>query len=303
MGFLKQLSLRNRNWLLIAVVVVMIVLLQLSPPPTRTPTAYFDGQMPRVIAHQGGNLLRPGNTLASFDYAAALGVDVLEMDVHLSADGHLVVIHDATVQRTTDGQGAVQDMTLAQLQALDAGYRWQDRANAIGHPDEHPFRGQGFRIPALATVLERYPLPLVIELKPEDASAAHALCDALQARSRTTDVLVASFHDAAIKAFREACPQVATSASADEVAWFLRVYALGLERMFRVPVLALQLPHERDGETLMTPELVAAAGRWDVQVEFWTLNEVEAMRTAIQSGAAGIMTDRPDLLLDELGRL
>ena len=98
---------RRRNWLLIFVVLVFIVVLRTFSGPERAETDYFATRTPQVIAHQGGNLLRPGNTLAAFEHAVALGADVLEFDVHLTADRELAIIHDATLDRTTNGAGAV----------------------------------------------------------------------------------------------------------------------------------------------------------------------------------------------------
>ena len=115
---------RRRNWILIAVVLGIMLLTSWRSMPERLPTPYFDLPTPLVIAHQGGNRLRPGNTFAAFDHAVALGADVLEMDLHASRDGHLVVIHDASLERTTNGSGAVKALTLEELKHLDAGHHW-----------------------------------------------------------------------------------------------------------------------------------------------------------------------------------
>ena len=104
------------------------------------------------MAHRGGRQLWPENTLTAFRGAAAMGVDVLEMDVHSSSDGVLVVLHDDTIDRTTDGMGLVHDYPLTALQALDAGYQWTADEGAT-----YPFRGQGIAIPTLAEVLEAFP--------------------------------------------------------------------------------------------------------------------------------------------------
>src|SRR5215469_7045550 len=119
-----------------------------------------------VIAHRGGSGLRPENTLAAFDHALTLGVGGLECDVHLSADGEIVVIHDDTLRRTTDRQGRVASLTADELARVDAGFHFQDEAGA-------PFRGRGIGVPRLADLLDRTPaVPLTIELKGENLELA-----------------------------------------------------------------------------------------------------------------------------------
>jgi len=289
---------RRKNWILIVAVLAIMFMGMLSGQPDRLPTPYFDVARPMVIAHQGGNLLRPGNTLMAFDHAMSLGVDVLEMDVHLSADQQLVVIHDASVERTTNGQGAVAEMSLAELQLLDAGYHWP----FSGH--ERPYRQQGAFIPSFKQVLDRYPgQRLVVELKEDTAVLAEALCEALKMSGRERLTLVASFHKTAMNHFRSVCPATATSASSDEVRWFVITSTVYLGRLFHSPALALQVPKERDGRAMLSQGFLDSAAAVNLHVDYWTLNSVSDLRHAIATGAHGVITDRPDLMLDELGRL
>ena len=302
---------RRRNAVLIFAVVLIMGLTMWSGTSERVPTPYFDLPAPMVIAHQGGNRLRPGNTLLAFDHAVALGVDVLEMDVHASADDVLVVIHDDTVDRTTDGSGAVRDLTLAQLHLLDAAYDWPyvaadggvEAAHLASDPPAFPYRGQGVRIPALDEVLQRYPdMRLNIEIKPDDAAVAEALCDALIEHERGGMTLVASFHRDAMHSFRRACPGVATSASAAEARWFAYMQRLGMLGLFRAPAISLQLPMANAEANLATRELVADASKAHLYVDFWTVNDLPGIRRVMRIGAQGILSDRPDLVLDEAGR-
>ena len=109
-----------------------------------------------VIAHRGGSKLRPENTIAAFDHACQIGADALECDVHLSRDGEVVVIHDFTLERTTDATGPVDGLTAAELARLDAGFRFQPE-------QDYPYRGRGCGVPRLAELLGRYPsMPVVI---------------------------------------------------------------------------------------------------------------------------------------------
>lgn len=294
----KNVQRRRRNWALMAAVLAIMLMGTLAGQPERLPTPYFDLPRPMVIAHQGGNLLRPGNTLLAFDHAMSLGADVLEMDVHLSADDELVVIHDDTVERTTNGTGGVSTFTLAELQELDAGYHWPF------HGETRPFQSQGVFIPSFAQVLGRYPgQRLVVELKENDVKLAQALCTALQDSEREPLTLVASFHQEVMDHFRSVCPATATSASSDEVRWFVLASRVYLGRLFSAPAVALQVPRERSGMALLDAAFLQRAGAVNLHVDYWTLNSVEDLQEAIAVGAHGVITDRPDLLLDELGRL
>ena len=112
----------------------------------------------------------------------------------------------------------------------------------------------------------------------------------------------ASFHHAALREFRRVCPQVATGASADEVSSFVRLWRFGLTQFFNAPALVLQVPKKRDDKLLLNAQWVKAARQEHLYVDYWALNTAQDMRDAISAGAQGIITGRPDLLLDELGR-
>jgi len=292
------MSSRIRNGLLIfAAVLLAVVLAQRLRPAPELASVYFDVAKPMVIAHQGGDGLRPSNTLPAFQHAVDLGVDVLELDVHLTRDGELVVMHDATVDRTTDGTGALADMTLAQVKALDAAYHWPYEG------DERPYRDRGIRVPTLAEVMSRHPeLRFNVEIKPDSLDAAGAVCSELRRLDMTDRVLVASFHPQTMDAFRDACPAVPTSGYESEARWFYLQYRLGLARFAKISAPALQLPTRAGGFDLADPGFVAAVRDRRLHLDFWTINDPALMRTLVERGAGGIITDRPDLLLEVLGR-
>jgi glycerophosphoryl diester phosphodiesterase len=252
-----------------------------------------------VIAHQGGDGLWPSNTRYAFERAVALGVDVLEMDVHASADGALVVIHDDTVDRTTDGRGAVVELTLAELQALDAGHDWSPERRG----ESFPYRGLGMAIPTLDELLAAFPdTPMVIEIKPDSEGVAEQLCDALRGRGRTDDTMVGSFHPRALVAFRRACPEVATSAAPDEARnAFVTSFAY-LGAVYTPPTEALQVPEYQGSLHVVTERFVRTAHAKNVDVQVWTVNELDDMERLIALGVDGIITDRPDRTLRLLGR-
>ncbi len=293
-----RLTPRARNWGLIVGALVLVALADRLAPKPEIRSIYFDLDRPMIIAHQGGAGVRPSNTLVAFQHAMDLGADVLEMDVHLTRDGALVLMHDATVERTTDGSGALAEMTLAQVTALDAAYHWPHQGN------EWPYRGRGVRVPTLAEVLERYPQARInIEIKPPTAQAGRAVCDELERWEAQERALVASFHAEAMEAFRAACPTVPTSAFESEVRRLYLQYRLGLWRFAQPEAAALQLPARANEADLMEPQFLAAAGKLGLHVDFWTVNDPAQARELLRRGAGGIITDRPDRILAALGRL
>lgn len=303
MGDRPRLTKHKRLLILIflPVVIVLGLILMLglgsAPPDAAASLGYFAGPRPMVIAHQGGDGLRPSNTLPAFQHAADLGVDVLEMDVHQTRDGALVLMHDTTVDRTTDGSGALEDLTLAEVRALDAAYHWPYDGS------QRPYRGLGIGVPTLEEVVTRHrSLRFNIEIKPPSAAVGRALCDELTRLGIVDQVLVASFHSQAMDAFRAACPGIATSGYESEVRRFYIAYRLGLWRFAGPQIQALQVPPRSGGFDLTEAGFFAAARSRGLHVDVWTVNDAEQMRTLVDRGVAGIITDRPDLLLEVLGR-
>lgn len=253
----------------------------------------------RVIAHQGGNHLWPDNTLFAFRNAVELGVDVLEMDVHRTADGEYVVIHDDTVDRTTDGTGRVDELTLTEIQALDAAYRWPHHLDT----DDHPFRGQGIRIPTLEEVLREFPdVPMVIEIKPDDVDVVAGFGELLQRFDREQNTIVGSFHPPVMRAFREQFPDFATSGVEPEILTFYVMKTIFAGWVYPPPMEVFQVPERSGSIRVITPRFVSAAHRRGINVQVWTINDAESMKRILDAGVDGIITDRPDLLLEVLGR-
>ncbi len=261
--------------------------------------AFFrDIAKPTVIAHRGGAGLRPENTLAAFSHAVALGVDVLEMDIHATADGTLVVIHDSTVDRTTNGSGKVKEMTLAEVRQLDAGYQWS--------PDNgqtFPYRGQGITIPTLEEVFQAFPdTRMNIEIKQREPSIAGTLCDLIRAYAMQEKVLVASFHKTAMQEFRAACPEVATASYKDEMRVMYALATLRLIGIYSPVAQAAQVPEYWGDIRVITPAFVRGMHARGIQVHAWTINEPEDMQRLLALGVDGIITNYPDRLLTLLGR-
>ncbi|MBI5296519.1 MAG: glycerophosphodiester phosphodiesterase [Chloroflexi bacterium] len=259
---------------------------------------YQNAERPLVIAHQGGDGLWPGDTLFAFQHAADLGADVLEMDIHITRDGVLVTMHDETVDRTTDGSGGIESLTLAELKQLDAGYDWS--------PDEgqtFPYRGQGITVPTLEEIFQAFPgQRMTIEIKKTDASMARPFCALIRQYDMQDRVLVASFHDERLEEFRAECPEVATSSARSETTAFVLMTKPFLGRLYSPPFHSLQVPEESSGITVMTETFVRAAHERGLAVEPWTIDDPEQMKLYIEWGVDGIITDRPDIMLEVLGR-
>lgn len=254
---------------------------------------------PLVMAHRGGGGLWPENTMHAFSHAVEMGVDVLEIDMHSTADGALVIIHDHTVDRTTNGNGRVNSLTLAQLKTLDAGYRWSN-----GQDGMFPFRGQGITVPTLQEVFKAFPnMRLNIDIKQSQPSLVRPFCRTIRESGMTNKVMVASFKPDVLNEFRRECAEVATSASAADVRAFLALETSQPEaaRPLRV-VQALQVPEYAGGLLVLTREFVEAAHRRDLEVHAWTINDEAAMRRMLDLGVDGIITDYPDRLIALLER-
>ncbi len=252
-----------------------------------------------VFAHRGGGGLYPENTLGAFEYSAKMGADVLELDVHATSDGALVVLHDGSVDRTTDGRGKISEITLETVKKLDAGYLFSTDGGK-----NYPFRGKGIRVPTLAKIFDALPeMTFNIEPKQAEPSIIKPLCDLIRARKMADKVIVGSFRQGVIDEFRAECPEIATSASPSEVAKFLALSKTGLSESYSPPMQALQIPENLGSLSVVTKDFVENAHRKNLKVHVWTINEPNAMQRLIDVGVDGIMTDYPDRLLDLLGRL
>lgn len=251
-----------------------------------------------VFAHRGGSGLIPENTLEAFLFSARMGVDALELDVHSTADGTLVVMHDATVDRTTDGRGRVNELTLEAVKQLDAGYLF-----SVDGGQTFPFRGQKIAVPTLREVFDALPdVTFNIEPKQQTPSIIKPLCALIRERKMSGKTIVGSFDQTTIDDFRRECPEVATAASPSEASRFLALAKTGLADSYSPPMQALQVPENFGGLQIVSKEFVEAAHRRNLKVHVWTVNETADMQRLIDTGVDGIMTDYPDRLLTLLGR-
>lgn len=251
-----------------------------------------------AIAHRGGAQLYPENTMLAFERALAdHGADMIETDVHATRDGVLVVMHDATLERTTNGEGPVAEHTWAELAALDAGARFSADAGQT-----FPFRGLGLRVPRLQELLRRWPtLALNIEVKTESPEVEVLAGELLRGEAATERVCLGSEHDAMAARLLRVLPEVCAFYPRDALTRAVMALKMGGD-LPDEPFLVLDMPLAFEGIRLVDRQLVdraRAAGRW---VNVWTVDDAAEMRRLVGDGVGGIMTDRPDLLravLDE----
>jgi len=239
---------------------------------------------PLLVAHRGASIVAPEHTIAAYEAALEAGADALELDVHLSADDQLVVIHDPQLERTTEGRGAVREYTVQQLKRLDAG-RWFGRA----------FRGQ--RIQTLSEVLERFRdrAAFGVELKGGSdfyPGIEERVLTLLQIYEVTDRTLVASFDHHALRKCRDLDPDVRTGALV--AARLLSPSTLAPKGVLNAVCLKADLTTERD---------VAACRAAGLDCYVWVVNDPLAARQFTEWGVAGIITDRPDLLRSVLDRV
>jgi glycerophosphoryl diester phosphodiesterase len=248
----------------------------------------FFAETPQVFAHRGGCGLGPENTIAAFDIGMSTGADGLELDVHLSADGVVVVHHDKTLDRTTNGSGPIAARTARELEQLDAGYSFK-----CG--EQYPFRGVGIGVPTLREVLARYErVPTIIEIKVDTAGMGTAVAGEIR-RARAVDyVCVAGYGLASAEAARAALPGVATSAAQPEVRG--AVYRSMLRfPVRRAPYQTYQVPEYAEATRIVSPRFIRHAHAAGLKVQVWTVDEEADMRRLLQWGVDGLISNRPDV--------
>ena len=255
-------------------------------------TAYFTPAKPRVFGHRGAAGLAPENTLPSFALAAALGAAYLELDVHATADGAIVVLHDPDVERTTDGHGPVAELTWARAAALDAGYRFTTDGRTF------PYRGQGVRLPRLSDVLREFPRHrLNIEIKQRQPAIVDAVLDELRRAGSLDRVLLAAEHDEIMRDIRRAAgDRVATGMCVGDIVDFIGRVPDDNWSGYTAPGNALQIPPAHEGVALVTPASIAAAHRAGLEMHIWTINEALEIERLLDLGVDGVMSDLPGLV-------
>ena len=235
------------------------------------PHPFFAASRPLVFAHRGGSALAPENTIAAFDNGLALGADGLELDVHLSRDGRVVVHHDRTLDRTTTLRGPIAERSAEDL----------SRAN----------------VPMLDDVLRRYrDARMVIELKGDSPEMARAVVAAVRRVDAVERVCLGSFGLRVLRAVRAADPAIATSASREEVRWAL--YRAWIRRPARRAAFrGYQIPEFAGSTRVVSARFVEYAHDAGLGVQVWTVDTETDGRRLLGWGVDALITDRPDIIV------
>ena len=263
---------RSKPFKTLFAVLFLVFIVSVIVNPKTPPTQYYvNAPQTLVIAHQGGDEVWPGDTMFAFEKAVEIGSDVLEMDAHITKDGQIVLMHNETVDDTTDGTGLIEDLTLAELKELDAAYDW-----SIDGDKTFPHRGQGIHVPALEELFQKFPqMRYLIEIKLTENPIDKPLCELIRKYGVQNKVIIGSFHDQAMKNFRATCPEVATSAARTEVRNYVLLGKAFLGGFIVPQYQAIEPPYDPSeslGIPIMTERFVREAHAKNIRVEPWTVN-------------------------------
>jgi glycerophosphoryl diester phosphodiesterase len=248
-----------------------------------------------VIPHGGGDGLFPENTLYAYEHSMAMGADVVDIDVSLSADNQLVAFHDASLERTTNGVGEVATKTYQELAKLDAGW-------GFTHDGGHPFRGKGLEIPTVEAILTRFPKTLVtIDLKDLRLQAVEPLCSLLTRLGRTEDVYIGVDTREQVDLFRSTCAAVHTSGTDLERQAMRAARDAGNTALVTHQRVSQPSFMATDGTRRVTAKTVAFSHALGIAVLPWVVDDPKDMAELLDLGIDGIYTRRPDVLLKLIG--
>lgn len=256
---------------------------------------YFDLARPIVLGHRGCAGEVPENTLPSFERALLQGAAILETDVHITRDGVPVLIHDPTVDRTTDGGGAVREMTFDELRELDAGFSFSSDGGS-----SFPYRGRALRIPSLAEALAALPgVRFNLELKQTLPGFVDSVSSVIRSAGREPTTLLAAADDSLMETIRREIARtgasVAVGASAGDVQAFVSSMLEGRTPPSELDV--LQVPVEFGGVPLVTSAFVGHAHAHGIQVHAWTVDEPQQMHGLLDLEVDGLVTNYPAKML------
>jgi glycerophosphoryl diester phosphodiesterase len=252
--------------------------------------SFFVSPRPLVFAHRGGSALAPENTIAAFDNGLRHGADGLELDVHLSRDGIVVVHHDPTLDRTTDLSGPIASRSADELARADAGCRFE-------RDGQRPFAAQGVGVPTLEAVLRRYVnARVIIELKVNTVEFAHAVVDVVRQCDAVDRVCLGSFGGRVLRAARALEPRIATSAGREEVRFALyRSWCRW--PVARVRYAGYQIPEFSGTTRVVSRRFIEYAHRAGLGVQIWTVDDMDEASRLLSWGADALISDRPDTMV------
>ena len=243
-----------------------------------------------MFAHRGGAKLSPENTLTAFDRGLGLGADGIECDVHLSRDGVPMVIHDGTLDRTTDRSGPVRALTAAELARVDAGFHFTDNGS-------FPFRGLGIGVPTLEELLRRHHTRTIIELKDGEADLARAVAAVIRRTDAVERVCVGSYHRRALEVLRADAPEIATSASEPEARKTLYRSWFHLPPLGARPYIAFQVPERAGRLKVVSRSFINQVHAEHAAIQVWVIDGSDDVKRLFTWGVDGVISDRPDIAL------
>jgi glycerophosphoryl diester phosphodiesterase len=288
-GFSLQSVTLSVAVILALAVVAVIIRIRMVEPITEKP--FPDAKRPLIMAHRGGMGLWPENTLYAFERAAAMGVEVMEIDVRQSSDGEIVVIHDETVDNVSNGNGAVAELDLQELKSLDFAYDF------IKDGGEKPeLRGSGITITTLKELFQRLQGSYFnIDIKVNSAGFVRDVLELVRSEGMMERVVIGSFYGNIVNLVNSEAPEFITSASATEAWVMFLLNKVGLGRLHQPSGVAYQVPATHKGMVVVTPSFVRSAHSAGQEVHVWTVDDPSEMRRLLEMGVDGIVTNRPDM--------
>jgi glycerophosphoryl diester phosphodiesterase len=255
---------------------------------------FFRGLRPTLhISHRGGALLAPENTLPAFRMAVErYRTQMLELDVHLTRDGEIVVAHDGLLDRCTNAEGPLSARSFSELRRVDAGYRFTPDGGRT-----FPFRGQGVQIPALHEVLRAFPgLPINLEMKPDTPGTEEVLHEVLRKEHALDRVCMGSELDEVGERLAARMPDACHFYPRDALTAIVLAIRSGEAPPADPRYTVLDMPLYFGDVRLVDEEFLRTTTQHGKWVNVWTVDDPEEMRRLVSEGVGGIMTDRPDLL-------
>lgn len=294
---IKKKNMIKRIVYVILALILLYFALFLLVVPERPDYVVLEQTSPIAIAQRGGAELAPENTFVAFHKAQSLGVDIIEYEIRMTEDGHLVVIHDETVDRTTDGEGKISEMTLEELKQLDAAYHYRDVRG------KYIYRGQGITIPTVEEMFIEFPdiahlINITEDSAFEEGEIEKKLWELITRYQMQDRLIVRSFSEDSISHFQsQAQGVIPVATSGQETVSYAALHKLYLHRLYRPKSDVLYLPTESGFFNLVDRKLIDGAHRLNMKVIYHTVNDEQMMRTILMMGADGIVTDKPDLLI------
>lgn len=268
----------------------------LSKPQKREGKQALQFNGPIILAHRGGAHLAPEHTMLAFDKAAELGVNGFEIDVRLTKDEEILVFHDESVDRTTNGMGLVANLTLEEIQDLNHGYNFQ---NLDGY---YPYRNEKVDPVTLRELLEKYPTMLInIDIKDapdtyEGSLMPSKLWRLIEELDAIDHVVVTSFYGEQVDRFNlYAQNRVALGAGESEIRLAFRAFTSQFGHLYHPKVDVFQMPVKHGVISLDSPKFIQFLDKLNIPVHYWVVNDLASMNRLIRAGAKGIVTDRPDI--------